>query len=1666
MSVPSMVHRSGDTLVVRSVVSGDALYGSGDDVDNSDSCPPEDNNKSSLSPPSANVSDKDLPECKVKRNYSCGHCEFFTQNPRSYLYHLRDIHSEKIRIYACPKCVYASKHFQKLLRHTKMVHGGSAADSETFRKKRPPPQPVCEGNDESNESHTSTEESQHIPDEDVTHETKLGLKCTVCSFVAKTHVQLNKHEKEEHIKTRFFRCSKCTYVTHMKARYTKHVKYHSMPMIKCDMCDFRTPYKWNLDRHCKNHNGKGAFRCSACNFTADIKQSLTVHEMNHHVPPVGHVAVLGGGRRRNKVGASDTTAAEEAAAAAVTTALQVQLEPEQCEAQPSGERKTVHNKLKIPAKKLKSGQENIEGDFVHPDDIIQHANGNVYIKSKCKRCNYKTAWDIEMARHEERVHGQSLNPIPLPTLKRKPARPVPNLIPIKQPKTEIMSQKDMNEICARSRNSALKDFAKLFNSEDMLKQFTKVPEESSLPKQHKIPHKKQSSFFDSLKEKLPGEAEDLKCRLCGYESKCLTEYSSHQKTCGKESPATMGITSMHKLTSTRCQYCRQRCKSSMYLMMHLKSCPQAIKYFSSVKAEEEEEDEEEEEIADDDEVNNLGIVTEEENSRSSDKEPHPMENRVFVWNTNMVYQPMDAEMEDTNNYESVDEKQEDYIDLSTRTQSPSSECSVVEMLQSTTPIPPPITTTPTPMPTPTPTTDKIPTHGNDISVAQHKRVFKCPHCTFWASTASRFHVHIVGHLNKKPFECSLCSYRSNWRWDITKHIKLKSVRDPAHESAKVLMTDETGRRNYTKYNKYLTEIHVNGGQDNQETSGGMGTRPRQQQQQDLPKVGRAPSTHDFSSLLVSNKGLRPPPPLKPADEFFQKFSSEKKQRISGNGNDGKKTLWQCKKCNFRDPCKDKLLAHVRSHYTQTTTSSSSPSSGAGSPYASGGSGGVLAGIGSLRYSGGPMTIGDFDTERHCRLKHSGDIKVIVGSKQHQHSDKVFESTTDTSFEEPEDVQQIGSNKCPHCPFSNEDPDEFHIHMEGHSSNRNTPWRCLYCNYAVNQKEDLFQHLKLHGITSPSEFLHKIEKQQQPPAESEPTKRYKCIICPYVTNSKSQFTYHKQFHKPNGQYTCTECSYNVSKRHLLHQHMKVHGINISPQKQNGETIELEEISDEIEEIHPNHYEWQNLPEIPLVWVSKSNKFSKMYKCRYCPHVNLRKVNIQEHEKMHGLREKNPSKGNETEHKCVECNYVCNNAGVLSSHSKVHQGYYGMVHGIVDNTRSDDEQIKEMEHGNIINDENESESMMQQQEEHLYFCSKCPARFLKENEYEIHVGFHGARLAHRCESCTYTARQKPHLLAHAKVHTNEYQERTNTLLATYSVHPDTPKPELMISPQTDVWIIANLDESVSDVEMDIEYSYSKSRHVPLSGTELFQQKSEAEANEKLQPETSQQARNGNPQFNYPSYLKNGKLKEKRYKCPKCPSVFEKREQLNVHQKLHGSDSQYKCTICDYSVKYYANFQQHQKNHNQELVNHENEEESKASNHMDDKKQMLSCSMCPFSCQQKDELDDHQKGHIAISGISSLFTCEHCDYSVEHIQSLKDHRKVHFMQNKTIGPEAFMVCDQLKLTAKTSDDDDEDDVIYEGGDNDGTISLNLNNNEGEKVFVNTLTGDMVNVKTEFDS
>lgn len=394
------------------------------------------------SPSTTTTIEELLPQCKVKRNYACSKCSYYTQNPRSFLHHQKNVHAERLRVYECPHCLYASKHSQKLQRHIHMVHQPSTEKDSVNRRKKsrendnddkkpllvPPVRIRVQrtmdqfsdqqhgelvivdnvNNDETEENSEEMDENEDQEEEDVEgsleeeeeeenideeqeedeegddeidmedeeeddeeeleeitteeeiaatnnqddnadgllqemtgnssltipqmlppqkyrkqwsellhqskqyrHDRQTGgaiIRCSVCPFGSHSQTLVNRHEKTAHLKKKFFRCMKCNYVTHMRARYTKHVKYHTMPMIKCADCDFRTPYKWNLDRHNRNHSSEtpGTYKCSHCSFSADIKQSLTVHETNHHVPPVGGVLPAAGtNRRRYRVGASD-----------------------------------------------------------------------------------------------------------------------------------------------------------------------------------------------------------------------------------------------------------------------------------------------------------------------------------------------------------------------------------------------------------------------------------------------------------------------------------------------------------------------------------------------------------------------------------------------------------------------------------------------------------------------------------------------------------------------------------------------------------------------------------------------------------------------------------------------------------------------------------------------------------------------------------------------------------------------------------------------------------------------------------------------------------------------------------------------------------------------------------------------------------------------------------------------------------------------------------------------------------------------------------------------------------------------------------------------------------------------------------------------------------------
>lgn len=1477
-------------------------------------------------------------------------------------------------------------------------------------------------------------------------------------------------------KNNFFSCSKCSYTTHIRGRFTKHIKYHSMPMIKCTLCDFRTPYKWNLDRHMKNHGGNGTFHCYMCNFTADIRQSLTVHEMNHHPPPVGQSSLS---RRRNRVGASDVTAGVDMTD---TNALISK------EEEGSGDSRSSHSASEM-------GLQYMEKETISCNSDSNDASISDFGRKDNMQITNET--DVNFLSEDVKNQKQS----------RKIPRPIPQLIPLNA-STPNQSKTSGEPPCKKLKESA--QSPEVINAQkidNLPIDISLTPVNNSSSKDACV-RKKNESFFDRLKERLlteTGEEGSLICKNCGFESKCLSEHSVHEKNC--TSLANRQLTnSLHSsLGSTRCQNCRHRCKSSADLYIHMQSCKKkdVIQEITS-------------EVHNQDSSEAVTINCEKE------VEPHPMENVVFVWNnishdTNKFDTPLDISINDDSTlpeqHRNFDSEIVDDNDAETMNLSPSQ--------------------------------------------AVGKRVFKCPYCLFWASTASRFHVHIVGHLNKKPFECSLCKYKSNWRWDITKHIKLKSARDPEHAEAKVIMTDETGRRNYSKYNKFLAMPNLNENGENKFHY--------------IDQSISSDTVLDDEIFNDLNEGVNQPfemPLNLQTQSLVNKFEYD--DRIF-DVKKPKRTLWKCKKCNYKDSSKEALLEHVREH--------SKPDDGeeVRVPNNIHKKPDNMPDPADLAYRCGhcnQLSNWKHVIQRHCRLKHDGVIKVITTVKPKPESSSLS-------------ANEINSDTCTKCPFKATDKNMLLAHLLQHQPSPQSIFKCYFCPFFVKDEHELIQHLILHGITDPEDYISKAmgcksplpEQTQQNPLNPSSTKRHRCTECPYETNSKSQFMYHEQFHRlpADTPYKCQECNYSVSKRHLLHQHMRVHGIFA---RKNDMETDFESTTCNSNQIDTRSDFSINLDEIPFVWVSAKNEFHKMYKCRFCSYVNSQKCKIPNHEKIHCVVFEN---SDITIYKCLECKFTCDNRGRLAEHSKTHGEIYGRIYCPVESDIPDEEQIAKLR--KVIDQDklNATDELLKDEENQseiketktLYFCQKCPARFFADSELKFHDKFHDLTFQNKCKSCEFSVSQENELVAHNSVHTDEYNTKTKMLKFVHKIHAlyKDPKLQLVHCPLTSdvTWVVASpgknydycdlirrsetkhtpkqyyckecpakffktsalsyhvglhgsdgdhkckkcsyavknlgnlakhelLHENEPKVSScdyesgeDIDY-----KNIPLSGTDLFQRKTEAQKrvltdkdklvkpNDHFPPVLQADPQfgylmHGNPEFIYPTYLKNGRQKEKRYKCHKCPSAFEKREQYKIHLSLHGSKQRYKCEICDYSVKYYANYVQHMRKHqmNDEAqaerkkgVNGFTENESENTvNKGDDSRdniklaiktmpirpvrsdfqqfsisdqqtlrllqrrrsmnknakegnmselspakdrKMHTCIFCPYTNQRQDALNNHYRRHDDSYILTSgNHKCSYCDLVVVQSHFLREHLKTHFSYQKNLSPECFVANENVTFT-----------------------------------------------------
>ncbi|KAH8234015.1 hypothetical protein KR032_010517 [Drosophila birchii] len=603
MEPPSMVERSGDDLVVRSLVSGAPMFRStldtgeepsfGANLLTSLSVPLPSLGTAMLSNPEVEsvmdillpedghatiTNEEDLPQCKIRRNYSCNQCAFYTQNPRSHLSHLRDVHGERIVINECKLCLYASRHFQKLVRHMKMVHGCSDDNG----------MPGSSGGAMRAKYNLNREVRRRRLEESIEGPITNGPGANPnLSKIPQNEPTLEQLKME------------------LQREEQKLVNSFQMYKRQQDM--------QQLQQIVDNHDNIFA-----------MAFELQLQSMPNASP-----------EESIKLDVNNSSSDSEEAPQSPSMDMQAPA--------PGAQQFQCH-----------------KCSYITPirSRYKKHVKYHTMPLIKCSSCDFHTPYKWNLDRHTKN-HG-----------------------------------------CQGLYKCTVCDF-----STDI----------------------KQSLTIHELNHHVPTVGHQMAARRKAT-NKTDQDQEDQQPSSSRKiivPPITAPDSPIPEPMGISCSHCQQRMPNAVALIKHLQVCAQALK-------------------------NNQHLLRVAMDGADTEMMDEDLPNAVSDLNY--------CGVETAPGYGEV-------------------------------------------------TQPFVPEESNDNTPL--KKVFKCPHCTFWAATASRFHVHIVGHLNRKPFECSLCSYRSNWRWDITKHIRLKTIRDPSHKTAKVLMNDETGRRNYAKYNKYLTLMKVN-----------------------------------------------------------------------------------------------------------------------------------------------------------------------------------------------------------------------------------------------------------------------------------------------------------------------------------------------------------------------------------------------------------------------------------------------------------------------------------------------------------------------------------------------------------------------------------------------------------------------------------------------------------------------------------------------------------------------------------------------------------------------------------------------------------------------------------------------------------------------------------------
>ena len=697
-----------------------------------------------------------------------------------------------------------------------------------------------------------------------------------------------------------------------------------------------------------------------------------------------------------------------------------------------------------------------------------------------------------------------------------------------------------------------------------------------------------------------------------------------------------------------------------------------------------------------------------------------------------------------------------------------------------------------------------------------KKYWKCSVCPY----SNEVKVEVLKHMGKhnmKAYKCTACDYNSNFRSGVYRHIRFKHGGEKTASCQLTIKLVKEGPGLDSTGNQIMPEgVHIAGTQDTSEALSPT-----------LLTVAASPSS---SPANVSGS------PTSPQKEPDNPLICEK---------------FYCKKCLFQSRWRSCVCRHLR--------------------------------------------------DKHKIHDYTMYImKKVIDVSGHKPSTK---TSTQAMMSPPSmlppaasptkaasvDSRSSGGKPknflCSICPYRTYKSKMLKFHMSCHKPQPGVRQvKCKYCPYYVSGSRLLTQHMQLHLRHPEGPFVHpgtppSISPQKVPKSPDIP-KRHSCEKCPYTTNSKNDFMYHKQFHrpKPTADFKCEHCEYWVTHKRLLKQHMKVHegldfdSSNVSavstPTKSDYsehalvyDTVEIAAIKQRIiaSKITPSISMTPVVSPMKLAsnctmgnkrgFFKKDGSYRKIHKCRLCPYMNVRPRNLRLHELMHGKRS-----ASHPLMKCPHCNYFVGSKGLLAHHLKVHQPDYGMDFlPSVDDASSDrpSEASEDSEMDQPIPIQSKVDTLFDIARFKKFGCEKCPYASAKRSHFQRHVELHGSKQKCKCDFCDYSVPSMNLLSQHTKLHF----EPNQNLLAAQSILN-----------------LQHLPDMPADVALASMMTNADSKH-PVSVThdhlELYEN-----APEDCEP-------------------------KKLYRCDRCPYANIRRDHLLAHLRCHMTKNEFVCPYCDYSV-----------------------------------------------------------------------------------------------------------------------------------------------------------------------